>query len=325
MLTAGLLAALAAPALPLETGIAMAAEVSCETFNECTVGTCLDDGTCQATPANNGGPCETFNPCTTGTCGDGTCAPSPRTNGTECVPTDSCTQENGACSDGVCVADRIPDGFPCRGDLLGPCFIGTCTTVSGFTFCLPSPKCGELTSPCDFNCNLETGACETVPLPVCDTVCTTATCVAQDSFNYTCENERNRPDNSPCEDGSTCTTNDMCQSGECIGGGIPSEPICGDDVVVTPEECDDGEQEFEPGDSCDESCQLVPCGKPTNSTGDLPKASDALFTLKASVQSATCELAVCDVNNSGTVTASDALVILKKAVSQAVSLSCPAA
>jgi hypothetical protein len=77
------------------------------------------------------------------------------------------------------------------------------------------------------------------------------------------------------------------------------------------------------GEACDAECNLVPCGKPTNSTGELPKASDALFTLKVAVNSATCALSVCDVNSSGGVTATDALITLKKAVSSPVTLNCP--
>ena len=53
-------------------------------------------------------------------------------------------------------------------------------------------------------------------------------------------------------------------------------------------------------------------------------ASDALFTLRAAVGSATCALCVCDVNGDGHVTASDALLVLRAAVGTIVSFSCPA-
>jgi len=63
------------------------------------------------------------------------------------------------------------------------------------------------------------------------------------------------------------------------------------------------------------------CGMPTNGTS--PKASDALFVLKAAVSSTECALRVCDVSDSNTVTAGDALVILKGAVGQEVRFNCP--
>ena len=53
-------------------------------------------------------------------------------------------------------------------------------------------------------------------------------------------------------------------------------------------------------------------------------ASDALFVLKTAVGSATCALCVCDVDGNGSVSAGDALRTLKKAVGQGVTLSCPA-
>jgi len=49
-----------------------------------------------------------------------------------------------------------------------------------------------------------------------------------------------------------------------------------------------------------------------------------LHVLKSAVGTATCDLSVCDVNSSGTRTATDALLVLKKAVGQPVALSCPA-
>ncbi|RMD86106.1 MAG: hypothetical protein D6815_00525 [Candidatus Dadabacteria bacterium] len=66
------------------------------------------------------------------------------------------------------------------------------------------------------------------------------------------------------------------------------------------------------------------CGRPVGG-GATPRASDALFVLKAAVGAASCAPCVCDVDGSGgsaPVTASDALRVLKKAVGQSVSFSC---
>src|SRR5205085_1181304 len=59
------------------------------------------------------------------------------------------------------------------------------------------------------------------------------------------------------------------------------------------------------------SAQVGGCGRPLHAQ---PTAADALFALKASVGSLECDLCVCDVNNSGEVTATDALEILRFAV-----------
>jgi hypothetical protein len=52
-------------------------------------------------------------------------------------------------------------------------------------------------------------------------------------------------------------------------------------------------------------------------------ASDALATLQTAVNLRECSLCACDANASLSITASDALLVLKKAVAQPVSLACP--
>lgn len=66
---------------------------------------------------------------------------------------------------------------------------------------------------------------------------------------------------------------------------------------------------------------LPPCGMPTG--GGAPRASDALQALRTAVQVGECDIRVCDVSDTNTVTASDALMILKSAVGQEVRFNCP--
>jgi CSLREA domain-containing protein len=78
--------------------------------------------------------------------------------------------------------------------------------------------------------------------------------------------------------------------------------------------------------------QPLVCGEATEATGNLRArvvsrsitASDALIVLRTATGSAECPLCVCDVNDSGGVTASDALTVLRAAVGQSVTLDCPA-
>lgn len=58
---------------------------------------------------------------------------------------------------------------------------------------------------------------------------------------------------------------------------------------------------------------LEDCGQPL-SDGERPKASDALFVLRAAVGQETCDPCVCDVDSSGRILASDALRTLRFAV-----------
>lgn len=67
---------------------------------------------------------------------------------------------------------------------------------------------------------------------------------------------------------------------------------------------------------------LGDCGQP-NSSGTTPTATDALFILNAAVGLVVCELCVCDVDGSRTITATDALRALQIAVGGDLGLNCP--
>ncbi len=97
---------------------------------------------------------------------------------------------------------------------------------------------------------------------------------------------------------------------------------CGDGITAAGETCDDGDTTWAPGEYCDATCNALACGDP-NDSGTVT-ATDALFALQSAVSAKVCDLTVCDVNANGSVAASDALAILKKAVGGAVTLSCPA-
>ena len=63
------------------------------------------------------------------------------------------------------------------------------------------------------------------------------------------------------------------------------------------------------------------CGQP-RSTGSLPTATDALFALRTAVGLESCALRICDVDGSCTVSAADALRLLKVSVGTALALDC---
>jgi len=98
---------------------------------------------------------------------------------------------------------------------------------------------------------------------------------------------------------------------------------CGDGVVDEAETCDDGDVVYEIGNSCTDACVKVPCGQPIHPESEGPGASDALFALHTAVGFESCDLTVCDINDSATITVVDALGILTKAVDLPVTLDCP--
>jgi hypothetical protein len=69
------------------------------------------------------------------------------------------------------------------------------------------------------------------------------------------------------------------------------------------------------------SASNATCGDPTGDGETL--ASDALLVLQTAIGTAFCELRYCDVDNSGGIRATDALLVLASATSTPVVLSCP--
>ena len=135
-------------------------------------------------------------------------------------------------------------------------------------------------------------------------------CTALDSFcgigvcnveTQTCEVE---PQNERAEcrqSEDLCVLTDVCLGGECV-----AIPVC----VPGCQLCDAG------------NCTSL-CGNPFDSNDSGTTASDALFTLRVSVDLDTCELCLCDLTGDGIVTCSDALTILNAAVKLPVALDCP--
>lgn len=105
-----------------------------------------------------------------------------------------------------------------------------------------------------------------------------------------------------CNDGNGCTL-DRCdvESGACV-----HDPACA----------------AGPGcqDTCDEvaaACRL--CGRPFD---NLHCIVNAVFVLQAALDLRSCELCTCDVDSSGTVTTTDALMILRSCVDLPANLQC---
>ncbi|MGD0948676.1 MAG: hypothetical protein ABSA52_14770 [Candidatus Binatia bacterium] len=163
-------------------------------------------------------PCEDCDQCMTScVCqADGSCQGVPKPNGTACNDGNDCTTVD-TCQSGQCVGGSPKNaGDPCTIPGLGLCATGAqCQVISGFgAFCLPQNvvECADKCQLCDPN----SGNC-TIPMPCEEDPCSTGQC---DSSTGECI-----PGNEggSCDDGNVCTSNDRCQSGECVGtaGGTP--------------------------------------------------------------------------------------------------------
>jgi len=245
---------------------------------------------------------------------------------------ETCDDGNTADGDG-CSADCQNEG--CVADTPGYPGVSLCDDGSGCTIdlcdtdlsaCTHTTSCDDGIACTDDSCGV-TNECEHVANHgLCDdgNVCTSDFC------NQTtgCINANNAE---PCDDGVDCTGGDVCFAGSCSGDDLCSQceggtgAACGDGSVDAPEECDDCDNQWSAGQSCSGECLLLDCGDPDN-TGSVT-ASDALFVLRVAVGTSTCDTCVCDVDASGgatPVSASDALRVLRRAVNIGGPLTCSA-
>jgi hypothetical protein len=280
-----------------------AAGTSCtDDGNVCTDDVCDGAGTC-VHPSNTA-PCDDDgNVCTDDVCAEGAC--SHPSNTAPCNDGKFCNGDADTCSAGACSGSERPCG-----DLSCDEATDQCKET-----CEADADCEAFGDACNVGrCDLESGDCFVEAGPdgvACDDalfctatdtctdgVCTGTgdPCAGNDICRSVCDEESDtcsQTVGTPCDDGDACTENDACSDGECAGSAV---------------ECESGEI-CEPATGI---CAAVLCG---DATGDgRITVSDALFALQASVGSATCALAICDLNCDGAITSNDALRILQKAV-----------
>jgi len=227
---------------------------ACTSSDTCQSGVCAGtlipscvQGGADCTGKADGTPCDSGDLCTVNaTCQSEVCVGQPK----DCSALDSaCTQ--GACdaASGVCQALAANEGGACN-DLDNCTLADTC--VSGICVGTADPACVQACTgvadgtpcddadPCTSASACSGGACVGVPLDcsALDTACTVGTC---DATSGTCVAA---PTNNggACDDGDSCTYDDVCQAGACVG---TADPACGaggncaGKLPNTP--CDDGD------------------------------------------------------------------------------------
>lgn len=310
----------------------------CSDENPCTRDTCnLNTSRCEHTPKCSDGIACTEDTCVEGQCtyipNDASCSDGNVCTDDLCITATGCVNPSNtlACNDGLfCTENDRCDVGSCRGTAAScsdsiNCTIDSCNEATdrcehepnhgvcgNGQFCDGAERC-DLARGCStglaVDCSSEATQCQS---GFCDE--TTDACAA-----------KNIRESLPCDDADPCTVSDICRNGLRRGTAINNCGACGNGIVETSsnEDCDDGDTIYNQGEACSASCRFIGCGKPTNSGKVKPTSADALFALRAAVRLVSCALSVCDVDNSGTIFAADALVILKAAVGLPVPLKCP--
>lgn len=128
----------------------------------------------------------------------------------------------------------------------------------------------------------------------------------------------------PCGGDNDICTDDACNGlGVCLHLAIPGCETTTTSTTVTSTTASSTTTTTSTTSTTTTTLQAV-CGKPTCMCPDPVTATDCLYILQAAVKIVGCALCVCDVNSSGSTSASDALACLQHAVGQSVELACPA-
>lgn len=208
-----------------DTGCSWAANTAkCEDGNKCTTGEVCAGGKCSAgKPIDPKVDCSDGNPCTLDGCDPDIGCTHPITTGA-CDDGDKCSTGD-ACKDGKCeggTGSACPDG--------GQCKVAICDKKTGA--CSWSAKDGKCDdgSLCTTGEVCTAGNCKPEKSVDCDDkqACTTDACNPKDGK---CVNTAN---SDPCDDNSTCTENDACVLGKCVG----ANKDCSDGDPCTADACD---------------------------------------------------------------------------------------
>ena len=187
----------------------------------------------------------------------------------------------GPCDDGnLCTENDTCDGFNCAGTPIdcgsesSTCAVGSCNGLTGLCEGLPTNEGGACNDGnlCTTGDVCTAGACGGGPVDCSflDSQCTEGQC---DGGNGGCVSV-NINEGGPCDDGNSCNSNDICLAGVCsacgnnstdAGCGETCDPplagicdptchavVCGNSIIQSGEECDDGNATS--GDGCSSKC-----------------------------------------------------------------------
>ena len=191
----------------------------CDDKNACTTADTCTEGVCKGLEPLG---CDDDNPCTDDSCAPSTgCAHLP--NSASCTDGSACTQAD-ACAKGKCQSGgalNCGDGNVCTDD--------SCDPAKGCTFAPVTANCGN-GNLCTPNDNCQKGACIGGPSLDCEdnNPCTEDGCGATEGCKHIANTAK-------CDDGSVCTTGDLCKNASCLPGAAKD---CDDGNACTDDSCD---------------------------------------------------------------------------------------
>ncbi|MBI5610280.1 MAG: hypothetical protein HY902_15490 [Deltaproteobacteria bacterium] len=200
----------------------------CTTKSLCLLGVCSATGHCQWTAKADLTPCDDGNACTADDlCSGGVCSggPAPGCDDLNPCTADSCSPVQGCVHTSVKGAVACDDGNPCSSDDFcagGSCEAGTticqcqnsgdCAKFEDGNLCNGSLYCNKAKGP-PYTCDLNPASVVTCSTAM-DSPCQKNTCIPSTGACKLLVS----PQNSPCDDGDSCTAGDSCSDGLCQAG-----------------------------------------------------------------------------------------------------------
>ena len=201
-----------------EAGAACDDGQACTVDDVCTLGTCLGKAKI----------CDDNSSCTIDSCDgiSGNCVHTPVIGNLPCEDGSKCTADD-KCDNGVCMGKTIS----CNDD--NPCTDDICEAQTG-CFGLPVSGSCEDGNKCTSNDSCANGVCVGGTATDCDdkVACTVDTC---DAKTGGCDHTTDGMDGKACDDGSKCTSDDVCSKGDCVAG---TTKDCEDSLPCTLDGCD---------------------------------------------------------------------------------------
>jgi hypothetical protein len=169
---------------------------ACNGPEQCVAGACVP-----GIPPN----CSSNNPCIDDSC-------NPATGCVHANNTNACDDGNACTTNDVCGGGTCHGGPPVSCDDGNPCTDDSCNPASGCVHVNNTHPCDDL-NVCTTNDTCSGGTCHGGAPRDCNdnNVCTTDSCDPALGCYYT-------NNTAPCDDGLSCTTNDTCAGGTCVGG-----------------------------------------------------------------------------------------------------------
>ena len=200
-------------------------------FASLSTGTCDDGNACTSEDACSAGKCagklktcDDTKDCTTDSCDSktGACKFDAKAEGSFCSDGNSCTFADTCDKAGNCLAQVSADGITCSDGnactTKDACQGGTCkssTNAADGSFCSDD-------TPCTTGDACASGKC-VGPTPACNdgNPCSVDECTKTGTSTFTCASKAG-PDGVACDDGLTCTFDDLCTAGKCGGNDVCS-------------------------------------------------------------------------------------------------------